>query len=110
MQKLDSTAAEGGARLFRFVAHPRLVDGKPTKNHVTCKSGPTCWNRRKCIWRKWRPACIDGFRWDSNAYASERSGARTTQQSPDAGIRALAVFNPIHYLELPELFAGSFAA
>jgi phosphoenolpyruvate carboxykinase (diphosphate) len=32
-------------------------------------------------------------------------GRRNNPPDPQAGIRSLAVFNPIHYLELPELFA-----
>ncbi len=90
---------------FVSSAHPRMVEGKPSKNPR---------------YLQMRPDLLD----PCSVYLSE-VGTRLFRRvptgkplprpvnavlpgrrnnPPDAGIRSLAVFNPIHYLELPELF------
>jgi hypothetical protein len=90
-------------------AHPRIVDGKPTKNPRYLQP---------------RPDLVDPF----SVYIAQRSirfhraipaqtpvlipvhavlgGRRNNpeEQTPHGKIRGLAVYNPIHYQELPELF------
>nr|WP_305907508.1 hypothetical protein [Methylomarinum sp. Ch1-1]MDP4520268.1 hypothetical protein [Methylomarinum sp. Ch1-1] len=86
-------------------AHPRLVDGKPSKNPRYLETRPDLVNplhkyvaeigarfHRKIALDK--PVCHP-----VNAVLTGRRN-----NPPEAGIRSLAVYNPIHYQELPELF------
>lgn len=86
-------------------AHPRLVDGKPSKNPRYLQVRPDLVNPvRKYVaeigarfHRKLplaTPVC--------NPVDAVLAGRRNNP--PEPGIRALAVYNPIHYQELPELF------
>jgi phosphoenolpyruvate carboxykinase (diphosphate) len=107
MRNLVRAAAGQNSRPRFFVssAHPRIVDGKPTKNPR---------------YLQLRPDIADPL----GTYAAEL-GARLHRNigpetplfnpvsvvapgrrnnPPEKGVRSLAVFNPIHYLELPELF------
>ncbi len=97
--------AAAGAGYFVSSAHPRIVDGKPTKN-------PRCLQRR--------PDLVDarpGYRgevgmrlhrklaWGLPLHAPVNAvlpGRRLNP--PDVGVRSLAVYNPIHFQEAPELF------
>jgi len=86
-------------------AHPRLVDGKPSKNPRYLQKRPdlvrptrkylaemsTRFNRKLGLDE---PVC--------HPVDAVLAGRRNNP--PDAGIRSLAVYNPIHYQELPELF------
>ncbi len=107
MQQLLRTAAQLESGYAVCSAAPRLVDGKPSKNPRYLQT---------------RPDLLDPF----PRYVSER-GMRLAQSIPGnkpllvpvgavlvgrrnnppdaaAGIRPLAVYGPIHYQELPELF------
>lgn len=108
MRNLIRAAADQGnssPRYFVSSAHPRMVDGKPTKNPR---------------YLQLRPDVVD----TAGTYVAEL-GARLHRvlpstaplltpvnvvvpgrrnNPPEKGVRALAVFNPIHFLELPELF------
>jgi hypothetical protein len=86
-------------------AHPRLVDGKPSKNPRYLQTRPDLVEpRRKYIaemgirlHRKLglhEPVC--------HPVDAVLTGRRNNP--PEPGIRSLAVYNPIHYQELPELF------
>lgn len=88
-------------------ANPRLIDGQPSKNPRYLQD---------------RPDMVDAF----PTYVAERGlrlyrkipadqpvrtpvdavllGRRNNPPDKQAGIRSLAVYNPIHYQELPELF------
>jgi hypothetical protein len=86
-------------------AHPRLVDGKPSKNPRYLQLRPDLaepvrrhvaeigarFNRKVPLGK---PVCEP-----VNAVLVGRRN-----NPPEPGIRALAVYNPIHYQELPELF------
>jgi phosphoenolpyruvate carboxykinase (diphosphate) len=104
MQNLvnKSTQEEG---YFVSSAHPRIVDGAPTKNPRYLQN---------------RPDVVDGFK----KYAMEMSARLSRGLAPDSsvffpvnavlpghrcnppepGVRALAMYNPLHYMDLPELF------
>ncbi|MGD8309865.1 MAG: hypothetical protein PVG98_10515 [Chromatiales bacterium] len=105
MQSLLREAYRDGAGYVVSSAHPRLLDGKPTKNPRYLQT---------------RPDLVDPVR----TYVAEM-GARLHRRlplgeplwhpvdavlagrrnnPPEPGIRPLAVYNPIHYQELPELF------
>ncbi len=86
-------------------AHPRLVDGKPSKN-------PRYLQTRPDMVEPMRKYIADmGARFHRKLPLNEPlchpvdavlTGRRNNP--PEPGIRPLAVYNPIHYQELPELF------
>ena len=86
-------------------AHPRIVDGKPTKNPRYLQTRPDLENpRQKYIaevgTRFFRRLTTDkAMAVPVHAFLPGRRN-----NPPEHGVRALSVFNPIHYLELPELF------
>jgi phosphoenolpyruvate carboxykinase (diphosphate) len=108
MQELIKEASkEGGLDYFVSSAHPRVVDGKPTKNPRYLQTRPDLVNPR------------DAYLADMAARLQRRialntpvltpvnvvvPGRRNNPPEAASQIRSLAVFNPIHYLELPELF------
>jgi hypothetical protein len=107
MQEMLRAAVETRAPYTVSSAHVRLVDGVPTKNPRYLQT---------------RPDLIDPF----SAYVGKQSmrfargigahapvlmpvnavltGRRNNPEDKKAKIRGLAVYNPIHYQELPELF------
>jgi hypothetical protein len=107
MQQILKAAAESRTGYVVCSANPRLVDGKPSKNPR---------------YLQLRPDLVDPF----PKYVAERGmrlaralsadqpltvpvnsvlvGRRNNPPDAAAGIRALAVYGPIHYQELPELF------
>ncbi len=105
MRKLLESAHKKGKGYVASSAHPRLVNGSPSKNPRYLQT---------------RPDLVDPVR----KYIAE-VGARLHRKlplekavcqpvdavlagrrnnPPEPGIRPLAVYNPIHYQELPELF------
>jgi hypothetical protein len=111
MQEMLRAAAESGAPYTVSSAHVRIVDGVPTKNPRYLQT---------------RPDLIDPFSWyvgmqsmrfgraiggNAPVYMPVNAvltGRRNNPEERAAGgkakIRGLAVYNPIHYQELPELF------
>lgn len=107
MQQLLRNAAEAATGYVVCSANPRLVDGRPSKNPRYLQT---------------RPDLLDPL----PSYIAERGmrlsrgipsrqplhvpvgavllGRRSNPPDPAAGIRPLAVYGPIHYQELPELF------
>jgi hypothetical protein len=88
-------------------AHPRIVDGGPSKNPRYLQKRPDLTNPR-ATWiaeigtRLAREIPPDAAAWfPVNAVLS---GRRNNPADHKAGIPPLAVYNPIHYQELPELF------
>jgi phosphoenolpyruvate carboxykinase (diphosphate) len=88
-------------------AHPRIVDGSPTKNPRYLQKRPDLTNPRNSyiaevgtrLAREIPPDIPVQF--PVNAVLS---GRRNNPADHKAGIPPLAVYNPIHYQELPELF------
>ena len=107
MRRLLRSAEESGTGYVVCSANPRLIDGQPSKNPRYLQT---------------RPDLLDPF----PRYVAERGmrlaqalpaskpllvpvsavlvGRRNNPPDPAAGIRPLAVYGPIHYQELPELF------
>ena len=109
IQKLIASVASGetGARYFVSSAHPRIVDGKPTKNPRYLQVRPDLLRPRESY------VAEMGIRLHRRIPAQAPvahpvnavlPGRRNNPPEPKAGIRALCVYNPIHYQELPELF------
>jgi hypothetical protein len=106
MQSLiREVAATGRPDYFVSTAHPRLVDGKPSKNPRYLQKRPDLANPR------------DRYLAEMSARLLRRVPAGEPLHTPvnvvlpgrrnnppEAGIRSLACYNPIHYFELPELF------
>ena len=109
MQALIRTAARApeGPKYFVSSAHPRLVDGKPSKNPRYLQLRPDLVDPRGVhvahmatrLHRRLGPE--EPVHTPVDAVVP---GRRNNPPDPAARIRSLAVFNPIHYFELPELF------
>lgn len=86
-------------------AHPRLVDGKPSKNPRYLQSRPDLEEPRQRYLaevgiRLYRRLTTD------KALATPINAVLPGRRNnpPEPGVRPLCVFNPIHHMELPELF------
>ena len=87
MQKFVREVAETDAPdYFVCTANPRLVAGKPTKNPRYLQKRPDLPMSQPL----------------HTPVTAVLPGRRNNP--PEAGIRALACYNPVHYFELPELF------
>ena len=94
-------------------AQPRIVDGKPSKNPRYLQDRPDLNSlrdlhiaavgshlRRRLPMDAPLPIPVNAV----------LAGRRNNPPDPEAGIRALCVYNPIHYQELPELFMDFIAS
>lgn len=104
---IQNITTKPNAAYFVSTAHPRLVDGKPSKNPRYLQLRTDIAHPRDAYLAK---MCTRFFRripleepvhFPVNAVLP---GRRNNPPDREAGISALAVFNPIHYLELPEAF------
>ncbi len=92
---------------------PRIVNGKPTKNPRYLQNRPDLEDPRsvylgilgKRLFRRIPLDCEVPM-----PVNSVLAGRRNNPPDEKAGIRALAVYNPIHYQELPELFMDFIAS
>lgn len=100
-------AAERPQEFVVCPAKPRLVDGSPTKNPRYLQTRPDISRPREAV------VAEIGVRLWRRVKASEPvlypvsavlAGRRNNPRDEAAGIRPLAVYGPIHYQELPELF------
>lgn len=102
---LKRAAAEGG----HVVAsdRPRIVDGKPTKNPRYLQTRPDLHQPLTPYLADLAPRLARGVPDDDPVPVPVNAvliGRRNNPPDYEAGIRPLAVYNPIHYQELPELF------
>jgi hypothetical protein len=109
MQALVRAAAEGGTPAY-FVssAHPRMVDGKPSKNPRYLQLRPDIVDARGVHLARMATRLFRRLPADAPVYTPVDAlvpGRRNNPADPQSHIRSLAVFNPIHHMELPELFA-----
>jgi hypothetical protein len=107
MQDFLRSAAEQNASYTVSSAHCRIVDGKPTKNPRYLQNRPdlgdpfpTYLAKRSMRFARATPANM-AVVMPVNAVLV---GRRNNPEDKAARIRGLAVYNPIHYQELPELF------
>ncbi len=108
MQKMIREFAAANTPAFIVSsAHPRLVNGKPSKNPRYLQTRSDLLHERDVylaeIATRLRRRCPmnEPLHTPVNAVLP---GRRNNPPEPTARIRSLAVFNPIHYLEVPELF------
>jgi hypothetical protein len=108
MRRLILDAArEGGPDYFVSSAHPRMVDGKPSRNPRYLQQRPDRVNARDTHLAEMAARLQRRIPLDAPLYTPVNAvvpGRRNNPPDPVSRIRSLAVFNPIHYLELPELF------
>ena len=107
MQDLIRHAADAEGEYFVSSAHPRLVDGKPSKNVRYLQKRPDLANPRNLYIAQTGTRLSRGLSLDEPVYFPVNAvlqGRRNNPEDKAAGIRPLAVYNPIHYQELPELF------
>ena len=108
MQKLIAGYVQSGEPSF-FVsnANPRLVDGRPTKNPRYLQTRPDLLDPRASYLAEVGIRLARGLRHDEPVLTPVNAvlaGRRNNPPEPAAGIRSLAVYNPIHHMDLPELF------
>ena len=106
MQSFIREIAETGQPdYFVSTAHPRLVGGTPSKNPRYLQTRPDLLNPRavhlaEMATRLYRRVPLaQPLHTPVNAVLPGRRN-----NPPEPGVRPLCVFNPIHHLELPELF------
>lgn len=107
MQKMLREAHENGAVYTVASSEPRLVNGKPSKNPRYLQVRPDLVNPfpKYVAERGIRLARAVAPRQPVHTPVhAVLMGRRNNPPDVKAGIRPLAVYNPIHYQELPELF------
>ncbi len=88
-------------------AHPRIVNGKPTKNPRYLQDRPDLIHHREKYISEVGTRLFRRAPMEQPVYSPVNAvlpGRRNNPPDYDAGIPALAVYNPIHYQQLPEFF------
>ena len=102
----EAVQAKNG-KFFVSSAHPRLVDGKPSQNVRYLQNRPDILDPQLRYIAEISTRLARGLRHNQPVYFPVNSvliGRRNNPIDLAAGIRPLAIYNPIHYQELPELF------
>ncbi|PJA32473.1 MAG: hypothetical protein CO187_03785, partial [Zetaproteobacteria bacterium CG_4_9_14_3_um_filter_53_7] len=106
MQRLIHNAASMDESLY-FVssAHPRIVNGKPSLNVRYLQERPDLADPRSRYLAETSTRLRRGLEPEQPVYFPVNAVLTGRRNNPpEPGIRSLAVYNPIHYQELPELF------
>jgi phosphoenolpyruvate carboxykinase (diphosphate) len=96
-----------GPDFFVSSAHPRIVEGKPSKNPRYLQKRPDLSNPRDAHLAEMSTRLQRHISLDTPVLTPVNAvmpGRRNNPPDAASRIRSLAVFNPIHYFELPELF------
>ncbi|WP_411725581.1 hypothetical protein [Methyloglobulus sp.] len=108
MQKVIREAAQAkNGQYFVSSAHPRLVDGKASQNVRYLQVRPDILDPNLRYIAELSTRLARGLGHGQPVYFPVNSvltGRRNNPIDLAAGIRPLAIYNPIHYQELPELF------
>jgi hypothetical protein len=104
---IRAAASEPSPSYFVSTAHPRQVGGKPSQNPRYLQNRPDLLNPRATYLA--RIATRLHRRSPLSSPVLEPVGAilpgrRNNPPDPVSRIRSLAVYNPVHYMEWPELF------
>ncbi len=105
MQDFLKTASENNASYVVSSAHPRMVDGAPSKNPRYLQVRPDLVTPERTYIAEMSIRLHRKLDWDAHVchpVDAVLTGRRNNP--PEPGIRSLAVYNPIHYQEVPELF------
>lgn len=107
MRKFLKRAAEKKSPGFAVCSsHPRLVDGKPTKNPRYLQDRPDLVRARETYIAEIGTRFHRAIPMDQPVHTpvgAVLSGRRNNPPNAEQGIRSLAVYGPLHYQELPEL-------
>lgn len=106
MRDLITDVAESDTpQYFVSSANPRIVDGKPSKNVRYLQTRDDIINPRTKYIAETGIRIGRGITLDKPVYLPVNSVLPGRRNNPaEKGIRPLAVYNPVHYQELPELF------
>ena len=108
MQKfIIDTAADTRFEYFVASNQPRLVGGAPSKNPRYLQLDPNYIDQEARYLADLKPRLYRQISADKpllHPVGAVLPGRRNNPPDPKAGIRPLAVYGPIHYQELPELF------
>src|SRR6266478_2940033 len=102
---IGEVSVNGKNGFFVCPAQPRLVEGAPSKNPRYLQKRPDLVSPRESYLAEMAARLrrrLPPGQAVHNPVAAVLPGRRNNP--PEGQIRSLAVFNPIHYLELPELF------
>ena len=106
-QFIGDIAASGQPKYFVSTAHPRLVEGKPTKNPRYLQTRPDLLAPRAVYLAEMATRLrrrVPPGRPLHTPVNAVLPGRRNNPPEPGTKVPPLAVFNPIHFMELPELF------
>jgi len=105
MQDFLKTACENNASYVVSSAHPRMVDGAPSKNPRYLQVRPDLVTPERTYIAEMSIRLHRKLDWDARVcHPVDAVLAGRRNNPPEPGIRSLAVYNPIHYQEVPELF------
>ncbi len=105
MQHMLRKAHEDGCSYTVSSAHPRIVDGAPSKNPRYLQVRPDLARPERKYLAEISIRLHRGIAPDAPVcHPVDAVLAGRRNNPPEPGIRPLAVYNPIHYQELPELF------
>ncbi len=114
LRKMLGAFVDGEKPAYVVSSHlPRIVDGKPTKNPRYLQNRPDLEDPRSLYLAQLGARLFRRLPLDAPVLKPVNSvlaGRRNNPPDEAAGIRALAVYNPIHYQELPELFMDFIAS
>jgi hypothetical protein len=104
---VEAAAQDQGFEWFVASDRPRMVDGAPSKNPRYLQLDPCYVDPLSRYLADLCPALYRQIRADRRAMhpvGATLPGRRNNPADPASGIRPLAVYGPIHYQDLPELF------
>ena len=108
MRRLILEAARnGGVEYFASSCHPRIINGQPSKNPRYLQKRPDLAHPCETYLAEMATRLQRRIPLSAPVYTPVNAvmpGRRNNPPDAVSHIRSLAVFNPIHYLELPELF------
>jgi phosphoenolpyruvate carboxykinase (diphosphate) len=107
MQRLLRSAINDGDSYVVSSAHPRQIDGKPSKNPRYLQIRPDLADPQSAYVAEMGARLFRAVPADKPLLQPVNSvllGRRNNPPDRENGILSLAVYNPIHYQELPELF------
>jgi phosphoenolpyruvate carboxykinase (diphosphate) len=110
---IREVAATERPAFFVSSAHPRIFEGKPTKNPRYLQDRPDLQNLRELYLSEVGIRLYRRIPLDQPAHFPVDAvlpGRRNNPPDAATGIRPLCVYNPIHYQELPELFMDFIAS
>ena len=106
-QLIRSASKDARFKYFVSSAHPRVIEGKPSKNPRYLQLRPDLLNPRDKYLAEMATRLMRRVPLNDPVLTPVGAvvpGRRNNPPDVSAGIRPLAVYNPIHYMELPELF------